>query len=245
MFNVVIPMAGRGSRFSALEEETPKPYVDVNGKPMFIRVIENFLHPEANFILIARDHHVEAEFERVKAAEKKYDAQVITIDNLTEGTVCTALFAREKIYNDTPLLIVMADQIIDFDLNEFLADCEARELDGSLVCFKTKKLSLKYSYAKLDEKKMVSQVKEKEVISDIVTAGIYYFSKGKHFVDAAIDMIIRNDRVNNEFYVAPVYNYLIPRTKKIGVFMINHEQAHDLGTQKKLNKYLNSSESGN
>lgn len=119
MINIVIPMAGLGKRFTEDEEVSAKAFMDVNGKPMFVRVIENFKHPEARFILIARKEHIQSEIELVREAQKKYNAKFIPIEKLTEGSLSTVLFARKEINNDVPLLIVMADQIIDFNMNEF------------------------------------------------------------------------------------------------------------------------------
>lgn len=238
VLNVVIPMAGLGTRFAENDSFTPKSFIEVNGKPMFVRVIENFKHPEARFILIARKEHIQSEIKLVREAKKKYNAKFIPIEKLTEGSLSTVLFARKKINNDVPLLIVMADQVVDFDMNDFLNDCTNKKLDGNIICFPANEPNLSLSYAKVSDSGDVSLVKEKEVISNLATAGIYYFKKGKYFVNGAIDMIINNDRVNNEFYVAPVYNYLISEKKKIGTYNIKKEQIHDLGTKAQLEVYL-------
>ena len=99
----------------------------------------------------------------------------------------------------------------------------------------------KWSFAKLDQDNFVVEVKEKEVISDFATVGIYLFNTGSKFVDSAIDMIVENDRVNNEFYTCPVYNYMIKRGAKIGIFNIKFEQMHGIGTPEDLIKYVNKS----
>lgn len=237
MLNIVIPMAGLGKRFSDDEDNTPKAFQDVNGKPMFVRVIENFTYPGARFILVARNEHLQSKKELIKEVEKKYNAKFISIEKLTEGTVCTVLYSREDINNDIPLLIVMADQIVDFEMEEFLNDCSNKNVDGHIMCFLKNEPNPGLSYAKVNDSGYVSLVKEKKVISNLATAGVYFFSKGKYFVNGAIDMIINNDRVNNEFYVAPVYNYLISRKMKIGTYTIDIQQMHDLGTKSKLETY--------
>jgi len=241
MINIVIPMAGLGKRFSNKENYTPKAFVDVGGKPMFIRVIENFQHPKVRFIILARTEDLQLEIDMVEEVKKKYNIEIISIDILTEGTVCTVLHARSLINNGIPLLIVMADQLINFSFKKYLKACYQDNSDGNLVCFTKKEPDIHLSYVKVNEAGYVSLVKEKKVISNTATAGIYYFKKGEDFVNGAIDMIINNDRVNNEFYVAPVYNYLISQNLKIGTYKINSDQLIDLGTEEKLeafNKYL-------
>src|SRR5471030_1031886 len=113
MINIVIPMAGEGSRFVVAGYQKPKPFIDVDGKPMIVRVMENLQYPGAQFILIARKEHLEKEAELVQEIEKNYNARFIAIDRLTEGTACTVLFALRIINNHTPLLIANSDQIVD------------------------------------------------------------------------------------------------------------------------------------
>lgn len=238
MINIVIPMAGAGSRFAKAGYEKPKPFIDVNGKPMIVRVLENLDYPNARYILIARKEHMEKEKELVKQIENEFNAIFIPIDKLTEGTVCTVLYARKYINNNDPLLIANSDQIVDMDIADFIDDCKDRELDGSILTFIDKHQDPKWSFAKLDENQLVTEVKEKVVISEFATVGIYLYSKGKEFIDASIDMIIENDRVNNEFYTCPTYNYAIKENAKIGIYNIEFEQMHGIGTPDDLNSYL-------
>ena len=238
MINIVIPMAGMGSRFAKDGYLKPKPFIDVAGLPMIERVIKNLSMPNANYILIARKEHLEQEKETVEYLKEKYDAIFIAIDKLTEGTACTVLFARALINNDFPLLIANSDQIVDMQIADFIFDCENRKLDGSILCFLDKELNPKWSFAKTNANGMVTEVKEKEVISNNATVGIYLFNKGKDFVNGTLDMIINNDRVNNEFYTCPVYNYCIKENKKIGIFNIDFAAMHGIGTPEDLTKYL-------
>lgn len=146
---------------------------------------------------------------------------------------------QEKyINNNDPLLIANSDQIVDINIFDFINDCKNRNLDGSILTFVDEYKDPKWSFAKLDENSLVTEVKEKLVISEFATVGIYLFSKGKDFVDASIDMIIENDRVNNEFYTCPTYNYAINKGSKIGIYNIEFEQMHGIGTPEDLNIYL-------
>lgn len=238
MINIVIPMAGLGSRFASVGYEKPKPFIDVDGKPMIVRVLDNLNYPNANYILIARKEHLEREVLLVKQIEKEYNVTFIGIDKLTEGTACTVLYARKYINNDLPLLIANSDQIVDVSIPDFINDCFDRSLDGSILTFKDLELNPKWSFAKLNDNDLVIEVKEKEAISEFATVGIYFFNKGSEFVNSAVDMIIENDRVNNEFYTCPVYNYLITEGAKIGIYNIDQNKMYGIGTPEDLNEYL-------
>ena len=158
MINIVIPMAGLGSRFSDAGYEKPKPFIDVAGKPMIVRVLENLSVPSARFILVARKEHLEQEHALVKFIESEYQAKFITTDGLTEGTACTVLSARRHINNEDPLIIANSDQIIDSNLSDLITDARSRDLDGSIITFFDKDKDPKWSFAQLDENDLVARV---------------------------------------------------------------------------------------
>lgn len=240
MINVVIPMAGEGSRFIKASFTKPKPFIDVDGKPMIVRVLENLCLPDANYILIARSEHVEAELELVQMIERDYKATFIQIDGLTEGTACTILHARNLINSDIPLLIANSDQIVDFNPLDFIDDCLKRNLDGSILTFEDVTRNPKWSFARIGMDGLVEEVREKKPISQFATVGIYLFKRGCDFVDASIEMILRQDKINNEYYTCPTYNYLIKNNKRIGIYNINSEFMHGIGTPEDLQIYLDS-----
>jgi len=231
-------MAGAGSRFAKAGYSKPKPFIDVAGKPMIVRVLENLACPDARFILVARQEHIEAETELVRKIEHDFCATFVPIEKLTEGTACTILYARKFINNNEPLLIANSDQIVDFNPNSFIMDCFSRRADGSILTFNDASKNPKWSFARVDENGVVQEVREKSPISSIATVGIYFFTKGSDFVDAAIEMILQQDRVNNEYYTCPVYNYLIKENKKIITFDIPPEAMHGIGTPEDLDLYL-------
>ena len=236
MINIVIPMAGAGSRFAQAGYEKPKPFIDVLGKPMICHVIDNLNMPEAKFILLARKEHFYNEQETVEWIKSKYNVEFVLIDKLTEGAACTVMHAHRLINNNTPLLIANSDQIVDINIQNYINDSKSRKLDGSVLCFEDN--HPKWSYARLDKNEFITEIREKEVISQYATVGIYYFEQGKDFLENAIDMFVRNERVNNEFYVAPVYNYSIEKGKKYGIYLIRKEQMHGTGTPEDLDKYI-------
>lgn len=239
MINVVIPMAGLGSRFASAGYEKPKPFIDVLGIPMIQRVMINLELEDSRFILIARKEHLEKEKEIVDKLKEIYKNVIfIGIDKLTEGTACTLLYAKKYIDNICPLLIANSDQIVDIKIADFVKQCLNKNYDGSILTFTDLERNPKWSFAKKNEFGLVEEVKEKLPISDEATVGIYFFSKGSDFVDAAIQMFIENDRVNNEFYTCPTYNYLIRNDRKISTYNIDPNLMHGIGTPEDLKIYI-------
>lgn len=242
MINVVIPMAGQGSRFVKAGYDRPKPFIDVCAKPMIERVLENLQLKDVRFILIAREEHLSLEQQMVAHLKEQYEAQFVSVNKLTEGAACTILLACAQINNDEPLLLANSDQIVEMNLQEFIHDSDQRHLDGSILTFYAD--HPKWSYAKVDGEGLVSEVKEKVQISEHATVGLYYFRKGKFFVNSAVKMIAHNDRVNNEFYTAPAYNYAIADGLKIGIYEIKESQMFGLGTPEDLDIYIQHLQTG-
>jgi NDP-sugar pyrophosphorylase family protein len=236
--NVVIPMAGQGSRFVKAGYTKPKPFIDVAGRTMIETVMDNLALDGARYILIARKDHVEAETETVARLKARGDVEIVTLDGLTEGTACTVLHAREMIDTAAPLLIANCDQVVDFACDAFVSDCLDRGLDGSILCFRDGTRDPKWSFARTDAHGLVAEVAEKVAISDLATVGLYLFREGADFVAGAVDMIARNERVNGEFYTCPVYNHLIRKGGRIGVHEIQAGAMHGLGVPEDLVAYL-------
>lgn len=237
-------MAGLGSRFVSAGYELQKPFIDIIGKPMIVRVIENLWQPGLKFVLLARAEHIRDHQNLIHEIENRYQAIFVPIEKHTEGTACTVLYARALLPSDEPVVIANSDQIIDNCFADFLQDAKARQLDGSILTFKDGERNPKWSFVKIDAIGMVTEVQEKKAISEFATVGIYYFKRADQLIDGIIQMIIENDRVNNEFYTCPVYNYLIRKGKKIGVFNINKKQMHGIGTPEDLVTYLGQIQGG-
>lgn len=230
-------MAGRGSRFQDVGYTLPKPLIDVDGQKMIEAVVKN-LKPEYDhkFIFVClKEHFTKYSLNDLFKSITDDKFQVVLLDGVTEGAACTCLLAREYINNDDPLIVVNSDQIIlDLDLHHILTFSEVNECDGVVGAFLSN--SKKNSYVKLGEDLSVADVKEKIVISNFATNGLHFWSKGTYFVESAEEMIKNNDRYNNEFYVAPTYNYLIKNGKKILPFFFNLH--FPIGTPEDLRTYL-------
>ncbi|MFM8551206.1 MAG: sugar phosphate nucleotidyltransferase [Nitrospiraceae bacterium] len=223
MMNVVIPMAGRGSRFANAGFTDPKPLIRVGGKPMIQWVIENVrpARPHRFTFIILREH-LET-YPAVPATLRTLcpDCRIVTVDAVTEGAACTVLLAKAIIDNDEPLMIANADQVVDLRIDDYLAEMDRREADGLIMTFEAD--HPKWSYCRLNPAQEVTEVVEKQVVSNEATVGIYNFRRGRAFVRAAEQMIARNLRSNGEFYVAPAYNLLIAENRRIAVARTGRE----------------------
>ena len=231
--NVVIPMAGNGSRFAQAGYTFPKPLIEVNGKPMIQSVVEN-LNLKANYTFIVQSEHYEKYALKYLLNNIAPNCNIIQVSNVTEGAACTVLLSKNIINNDNPLLLANSDQYIEWNSRDFYYTCENSMLDGCILTFNS--THPKWSYVKLDQSGYVTEVAEKKPISDNATVGIYYWKHGADFVKYAEDMIAKNIRVNNEFYVCPVFNQAIEDNRKINTYKIN--KMWGLGTPEDLNRFL-------
>ena len=231
--NIVIPMAGEGSRFVNAGYTFPKPMIEIHQKPMIQLIVES-LGLKGNFIFIVREDHL-----------KKYNIQsllqiispkckIIVINKLTEGAACTVLLAKKYINNENPLVIANSDQFIEWSPSKVMYNFSSKKIDGGILTFNS--IHPKWSYAKLNKDQVVTEVAEKKVISNHATVGVYYWRNGKDFVKYAERMIKKNIRVNNEFYVCPVFNQAILDNKIIKTH--NVDKMWGLGTPEDLDYYL-------
>lgn len=231
--NVLIPMAGAGSRFESAGFTFPKPLIEVRGKPMIQVVVEN-LNVDANFIFIVQKKHFETfnlEFLLRLIAPK---CQIVQIDGITEGAACTTLLASEFIDNSNPLLIANSDQFVEWNSSETLYSFETEGVSGGIVTFEA--THPKWSYVKLGSDGYITEVAEKKPISNMATVGIYYWRRGSDYVKYANQMISRNIRTNGEFYVCPVFNEGIEDGLKFRVRAAS--RMWGIGTPEDLNYFL-------
>lgn len=232
--NVLIPMAGAGSRFAEKGYTFPKPLIDVRGKPMIQVVTEN-LGIKARFIYIVQKAHYEKYNLKQLLNLISPGCEIVVTEGLTEGAACTTLLAKDLINNDSRLVIANSDQFIEWNANETMYSITESGLDGCILTFKS--THPKWSFAKVNEDGFVTEVAEKNPISDNATVGVYFYRKGSDFVKYAEQMIRKNLRVNNEFYVAPVFNEAIKDGKKIGIREV--EKMYGIGVPEDLDYFLN------
>jgi NDP-sugar pyrophosphorylase family protein len=239
VLNIVLPTAGRGSRFADAGYTIPKPLIPIHGVPMIKVVVDNLTPKcEHRFIFVCQKAHIDAYDLIPKLKSYARNVEVIGIDGITAGQVCTALLAKKFFDNDEPLMNANTDQYIDCDIDDYLDAARSRGLDGMIMTMKSQ--DPKWSYAAVDENGLVVRTAEKEVISENATVGIFNFARGRDLVRAAEQMIQDNIRVNNEFYTCPCYNYLIREGKRIGIYGIGEEYngMYGLGIPKDLEFFV-------
>jgi dTDP-glucose pyrophosphorylase len=229
--NILIPMAGLGSRFTEKGYSLPKPLIKIFNKPMIQLVIDS-LDIDGNYIFVVqKDHRVKYHLDDV-LDEMVPGCSIVEVDGLTDGAARTTLFAKDLIDNDVPLVIANSDQVVVWHSFEFTKALTTS--DGVLALFKAE--DPKWSYSKINNA-LISQVAEKKVVSNNANVGIYGWSKGSDYVKYAEQMINKNIRTNNEFYVAPVYNEAIADGKRFVPYFV--EEMHGVGTPEDMNDYIN------
>lgn len=245
MINYLILMAGKGSRFEAKGYTDPKPFISMGNKTMIATVVENLVpknRKDVRFIfMVQKEHQKKYDVDNIlKSAIGDLEGVIVTVDGITQGAACTALLASDLIDNDDELIIANSDQLVEegemFRWNSYLTKMEYG-VDGVILGFESN--LPKWSYVSTDVNGIVTEVAEKKCISTHATVGIYYYKKGRYFVDAAKDMIRNEITTNNEYYVCPVFNEMILNGKKIEFFPINANKFHGIGDPESLTTYLN------
>lgn len=226
-------MAGNGSRFFNAGYKDPKPLIDVDGKPMIQRVIENIKIPGSYIFIVQTEHYKKYNLE-VVLTRLVPGCKIIQIDGVTDGAARTALLAKQHIDNQRPLIVANSDQLLDWDSSEFISQLLEIGVDGNMALFLANEE--KWSYAKINNNRII-EVAEKVVISNNASTGIYGWAKGSDYVKYAEQMIDKNIRVNDEFYICPVYNEAIQDSKRILPMFV--DAMYGLGTPEDLEKYLN------
>lgn len=232
---VVIPAAGQGKRFLESGFIYPKPFIEIEGRTMIDLVLENLSACGDPIVILQKNHATQYDASR-NLSRLKREVKIVTTEGLTEGAACTILQARRHLDPRRELIIANSDQLVDLDLSSFLHDARSKNVDGHILTFAAN--DPKWSYALLGQNGNVTKVAEKQVISPHATVGIYYFREARYFIECCEEMIRKNERVNGEFYVCPIFNELISRGGVVKIMEIDESQMHGLGTPEDLARYL-------
>jgi len=229
---IVIPLAGAGKRFSDAGHTQPKPFIDVRGRPMIARVIENLLPISDCFTLICRASHVERL--ETMLSQMNIDARCIPVPGITQGSVSTCLVARDEIAPEIPVMIANADQIVEYSPKAWWEHVKA-EKTHSIWLFGPASHP-KWSYARVVDGRIV-EVAEKNPISQLATVGLYFWRRWAAYTSAA-DLMMQDERnmVANEWYNCPVFNEAIKRGDIVRPFYPT--KMWGLGTPEDLKDYL-------
>jgi HAD superfamily hydrolase (TIGR01509 family) len=233
--NVVIPAAGRGSRFEEAGYVHPKPLIDVEGRPMIDLVLDD-LREVGRPIVLLQEEHIRRYCADAAVHHAAPAARIVPVSGFTDGAACTVLLAEALIDGPSELVLANSDQVVDADVAAFVALMREQGADGGIMTFRA--TESKWSFAKVGEDGTVTEVAEKRPISDQATVGIYWFRHGSSFVRCARRMIERDARINGEFYVCPVFNELIAEGAVVRTFEIDRSAMHGIGTPEDLQAFL-------
>jgi len=227
-------MAGNGSRFKSVGYPQPKPMIPFLGKTMIEHVLAEFKF-DARYIFIVQQTHID-EFQIDQLVTSIIpDAKIISVNGITDGAARSVLLARKYIDNTFPLIIINSDNIIRWNNEKFNEILKDQSIDGTIFTFKPNDDSSKWSFVTIQDG-IITEVAEKQRISNIATAGLYYWRMGKSFVTAADQMIDRNIRTNGEFYLAPVFNQNFEKGQRIIPFDV--DEMWGVGTPEDLQIYI-------
>jgi dTDP-glucose pyrophosphorylase len=235
--NIVIPMAGLGSRFSKYGFKNIKPLIPLNGKTFIEWSIESvdFKNIQTQFIFVILEEHKDILNEHLKKI--KPDCIIISIPKLTRGAVESSLAAEKYINNDIPLIITNSDQIFEWNKEKYIDYITNTDTDADVIVVSSD--TNKFSYIELDENNYGVRLTEKEVISNNGLVGIHYWKKGMYFVESGKELIERNIRTNNEFYISLSYNILIENNMKVTCYKLeNTDNYLSIGTPEQVFDYL-------
>lgn len=240
MTNIVFPMAGLGSRFVAEGYDTPKPLLDVDGMPMIQRAAYGCNIGGQHIYIVQKEHNEKYKLsELLRTFTPGLKVVVVEVDGVTEGAAASVLAAKEYIDNDDLLVICDSDTVMCWDSIKFLVNVgEQRHLDGAIVTFPAG--GSEWSYVETDENNKALKIYEKEQVGVDACAGVYYWRHGSDFVKYAESMIEQDLRVNNEFYVAPVFNRAIQDQKVVGTYRVGADEVVSLGTPDRYSSYVSS-----
>jgi dTDP-glucose pyrophosphorylase len=236
MINILIPLAGKNQFFPESEYPYPKPLIEINGKTMIERIVENFatIQKDKQFIFIVNsDDCKKYHLDNVLNLLTNHTCRIIKIDRETKGAACSAMMAIEYINNNMPLIIANADQLFDDNLDVLVNQFQG--YDGGVLSFES--IHPRWSYARVNKENFITETAEKRPISKHAIAGFYYFANGQDFIAGAMRMIQKDANVNGLYFIAPVLNEMVLENKKMNVVAVSNNHYHTFYTPAKIQEY--------
>jgi dTDP-glucose pyrophosphorylase len=238
MINILIPLGGKSLFFDDPEYPYPKPFIEINGRPMIDLVLAQFgrIRHDKKFIFVIKQedcekHHLDSALKLLTAGR----CEIVLLRGDTKGAVCSALMAIDHINNDDGLIIANGDSIVNISFDDVISEFERRESDAGVVCFES--IHPKFSYVRLDHNNKIIETAEKNPISKNAIAGFYYFRRGRDFVRTAMLSIEKDSHVDGNFFIAPTFNELVLENKNLDIIKISDRQYHQFYSPQKIREY--------
>lgn len=232
MLQVIIPMAGQGSRFKDYGFNTNKYLLPINVELQTMIELAitslNINIPVKYYFIINEEYN---NYNDIFKILKKINIifEIYSVKSLTEGPACTVASIKDFLDLDEPIIISNSDQILEnWNFEEFYKTCI--NYDGCVLTY-TPPYELiinkpdKHSFIHINKNNIIDECKEKIILSDQALVGIHYFNKAQYFFDAYNYMIKKNMRAdNNEFYISLCYQSMIELNKNIGYHKIQKNE---------------------
>ncbi len=222
---LLIPLANFDSNKEIKEEAF------FQGQTLINLATKSFNSPLIKKVIIVINKEIFRKSRIVNEIRKTFKKKAIfvIVSGNTDGATCTSLLGIDEINKNQPLIITSLDQIVNFNLKQFINHIKKEKSDAGLICFNS--IDPKWSYLLVDKNQNIKMLSEKRPISNLATAGVYFFKKAEFFLDSAKSQIIKkNTDIPNIFYISGVYNELLLLKKKISIFKINEFDFHKIGS---------------
>jgi CTP:molybdopterin cytidylyltransferase MocA len=238
MLTIAVPMAGSSAFFPPSEHRFPKVFHEIHGRPMIEVVLEKLMtiRSPKRFVFVVNDQDVKKfRLDNVLRMLSDGNCEIVLQKAQTKGAVCSLLLGVAHLNNDGPLVICNADQVIGHDLNRIVDFFDPRERDGGVVCFDS--VHPQWSYARVVGESTLAETAEKEPISRNAIAGMYFFGRGRDFVEAAMRSIVKDRSHDGLYFTSAVLNEMILDNKKLGVYRIPSDEYHSFYSPERIRDY--------
>lgn len=232
--NLLIPSVGLSDFFK--DSYYPKTLVEINGKPMIQRIVEEYEDlPNVHYLFLLREEEcIKFHTDNIVKLLTNDHCDILKIKEDTKGALCTSLLAIEHIDNDDRLIIVNNDEIRDVDYDEVIRFFDGEGADAGVISFDN--YHPRWTYIRTDHDNVV-EVAEKKPISRNAVTGFYYFRRGCDFVEAAMNRIRKGNTVNGVYYVSGALNELILKGRLIKHFHIEADRYHSFYSMERIKAY--------
>jgi hypothetical protein len=232
--NVLFLGAARNAP-GAEDNRYPAWLAEIDGRSLLERIVRPLAAERYNLIYCLRGAHIRKFHLREIVDAIAPGQRLIAVEGVTRGAACTALLATDWIDNDSELLIVSLNEYLEVDLISAVRDFAARKLDAGTLVFDS--LHPRYSYVRLGADGLVIEAEQGRPISNAATVGAFWFRRGADFVAGAKQMIRKEDHLDGNFYVCPVFNQMILMHRRIGVSWIAPGGYHPLKTEAQIHQF--------